>query len=109
MTALGRDRLDIADPTAVGAAVSVRRAVVDCAAWTDVDGAEGIEAAATATNGTDVRSTPSSVASRETRRRVPSTHTGPHGRGSGRSSNYSRAPATSCTPPGTTARTVRTS
>ncbi|MFI1162485.1 dTDP-4-dehydrorhamnose reductase [Streptomyces sp. NPDC020801] len=55
VTGLGRDQLDITDPTAVRAAVTGRRVVVNCAAWTDVDGAERSEAAATAVNGTGVR------------------------------------------------------
>ncbi|MFF4956802.1 dTDP-4-dehydrorhamnose reductase [Streptomyces sp. NPDC001222] len=55
VTALGRDRLDITDPAAVRTAVDGHRMVVNCAAWTDVDGAEHSEAAATAVNGTGVR------------------------------------------------------
>ncbi|MGW5475946.1 dTDP-4-dehydrorhamnose reductase [Streptomyces sp. NPDC004008] len=55
VTALGRDRLDITDPAAVRTAVDGHRMVVNCAAWTDVDGAERSEAAATAVNGTGVR------------------------------------------------------
>ncbi|MET8447286.1 dTDP-4-dehydrorhamnose reductase [Streptomyces sp. NPDC005209] len=55
VTGLSRDRLDITDPTAVRAAVAGHRVVVNCAAWTDVDGAERSEAAATAVNGTGVR------------------------------------------------------
>jgi dTDP-4-dehydrorhamnose reductase len=51
--ALARAELDIADPAAVTAAVRDARpdAVINCAAWTDVDGAEADEAAATAVNG----------------------------------------------------------
>jgi dTDP-4-dehydrorhamnose reductase len=51
--ALSRSELDITDPRAVKAAVDAARAdvVVNCAAWTDVDGAESAEAAATAVNG----------------------------------------------------------
>ncbi|MFI9807157.1 dTDP-4-dehydrorhamnose reductase [Streptomyces sp. NPDC052301] len=52
VTAPSRDQLDITDPAAVRAAVKGHRVVVNCAAWTDVDGAEGSEAAATAVNGT---------------------------------------------------------
>ncbi|MFE9098640.1 dTDP-4-dehydrorhamnose reductase [Streptomyces sp. NPDC007264] len=55
VTEAGRDRLDITDPAAVRAAVAGHRVVVNCAAWTDVDGAERSEAAATAVNGTGVR------------------------------------------------------
>ncbi|MEU6364544.1 dTDP-4-dehydrorhamnose reductase [Streptomyces sp. NPDC046931] len=55
VTAPGRDRLDITDPAAVRAAVAGHRVVVNCAAWTDVDGAERSEAEATAVNGTGVR------------------------------------------------------
>jgi dTDP-4-dehydrorhamnose reductase len=51
--ALARADLDITDPAAVAAAVRDARpdAVVNCAAWTDVDAAEAAEAAATAVNG----------------------------------------------------------
>jgi dTDP-4-dehydrorhamnose reductase len=53
VAALARADLDITDPAAVGAAVDGARpdAVINCAAWTDVDGAEEHEAAATAVNG----------------------------------------------------------
>ncbi|MET8400940.1 sugar nucleotide-binding protein [Streptomyces sp900116325] len=47
-TGLGRDQLDVPEPRAL-------RAVVNGAAWTDVDGAEQAEAAATGVNGTGVR------------------------------------------------------
>jgi dTDP-4-dehydrorhamnose reductase len=51
--ALARADLDITDAAAVRAAVLAARpdALVNCAAWTDVDGAEADEAAATAVNG----------------------------------------------------------
>jgi dTDP-4-dehydrorhamnose reductase len=51
---LTRADLDITDADAVGGAVAAHRpdAVINCAAWTDVDGAEADEAAATAINGT---------------------------------------------------------
>ncbi|GAA1159835.1 dTDP-4-dehydrorhamnose reductase [Kitasatospora gansuensis] len=54
-TGLGRADLDITDAEAVLAAVTGHAVVVNCAAWTDVDGAETAEAAATAVNGTGVR------------------------------------------------------
>jgi dTDP-4-dehydrorhamnose reductase len=49
---LARAGLDIADAAAVRAAVRSARpdAVINCAAWTDVDGAEAAEAAATVIN-----------------------------------------------------------
>ncbi|MFE9633938.1 dTDP-4-dehydrorhamnose reductase [Streptomyces sp. NPDC006463] len=50
-----RADLDITDPAAVRAAVEGVTVVVNCAAWTDVDGAETAEEAATAVNGTGVR------------------------------------------------------
>jgi dTDP-4-dehydrorhamnose reductase len=48
-----RAQLDVADAEAVRATVAAARpdAVINCAAWTDVDGAEDSEAAATAVNG----------------------------------------------------------
>ena len=52
---LTRAELDITDPRAVRAAVRGHDLVVNAAAWTDVDGAETHEAAATAVNGTAVR------------------------------------------------------
>jgi dTDP-4-dehydrorhamnose reductase len=53
VVALARADLDITDRDAVRAAVLAAQpdAVVNCAAWTDVDGAEAEEAAATAING----------------------------------------------------------
>ena len=53
VVALARADLDITDADAVRAAVAAARpgAVVNCAAWTDVDGAEAAEEAATAING----------------------------------------------------------
>src|SRR3954463_12518423 len=53
VAALARADLDITDATAVRSAVLAARpdAVINCAAWTDVDGAEAAEAQATAVNG----------------------------------------------------------
>jgi dTDP-4-dehydrorhamnose reductase len=53
VTPLSRRELDVRDPSAVASAVAAARpdAVVNCAAWTDVDGAEASEAEATAVNG----------------------------------------------------------
>ncbi len=53
VVALARADLDITDAGAVRAAVSEARpdAIINCAAWTDVDGAEADEADATAVNG----------------------------------------------------------
>lgn len=52
VTALGRKQLDVTDPAAVDDAVRGHDVVVNTAAWTDVDGAETAEEAATAVNGT---------------------------------------------------------
>jgi dTDP-4-dehydrorhamnose reductase len=48
----GHDRLDLTDPASVAAALAAVRpdAVVNCAAWTDVDGAETAETGAYAVN-----------------------------------------------------------
>jgi dTDP-4-dehydrorhamnose reductase len=53
VAALARADLDITDDDAVHAAIREARpdGIVNCAAWTDVDGAEAAEAAATAVNG----------------------------------------------------------
>lgn len=55
LTAPPRGGLDITDREAVRAAVAGHDVVINAAAWTDVDGAEAAEAAATAVNGTAVR------------------------------------------------------
>ena len=55
VTALPRADLDIGDAAAVKAAVAGHDVVVNAAAWTDVDGAEADEAAATAVNGAGAR------------------------------------------------------
>jgi len=56
-TGSARRDLDITDAAAVAAAVARVRpdAIINCAAWTDVDGAEADEAGATAINGEGVR------------------------------------------------------
>ncbi len=51
LTAVTRDQLDITDAGAVADAVPGHDVVVNAAAWTDVDGAETAEAAATQVNG----------------------------------------------------------
>ncbi|MDX6355523.1 MAG: dTDP-4-dehydrorhamnose reductase, partial [Streptomyces sp.] len=51
VTALARADLDITDSAAAQAAVAGHDIVVNAAAWTDVDGAEADESAATRVNG----------------------------------------------------------
>ncbi len=51
VTAADRRALDITDPDAVHDAVAGHDVVINAAAWTDVDGAEAAEAAATRING----------------------------------------------------------
>src|SRR6185369_16372751 len=51
VTPLTRSQLDICEPAAVATAIAGHDVVVNCAAWTDVDGAEEHEAAATKVNG----------------------------------------------------------
>ncbi len=55
VTALARCDLDVTDAAAVRDAVAGHDIAVNAAAWTDVDGAETAEEAATAVNGTGVR------------------------------------------------------
>jgi dTDP-4-dehydrorhamnose reductase len=50
VVALGRAELDITDPAAVGSAVSGCDVAINCAAWTDVDGAESAFEQALAVN-----------------------------------------------------------
>jgi dTDP-4-dehydrorhamnose reductase len=54
VTAATRAELDLTDAAAVRAAVDGHPVVINAAAWTDVDGAEADEAAATAVNGDGV-------------------------------------------------------
>jgi len=54
VTSLGRSDLDITDARDVADAVAEHDLVVNAAGWTDVDGAETAEAAATAVNGAGV-------------------------------------------------------
>jgi len=56
LTALDRAGLDVVDEAAVAAAVPGHDLVINTAAWTDVDGAETAEDAATAVNGAAVAS-----------------------------------------------------
>ncbi|MGC4750180.1 dTDP-4-dehydrorhamnose reductase [Micromonospora sp. DT201] len=62
VTAAGRADLDITDPSAVREAVSEYDVVFNTAAWTNVDGAEANEAAATAVNGNGVANLASACA-----------------------------------------------
>lgn len=55
VTAVGRQALDVTDSEAVLRAVEGHDVVVNCAAWTDVDGAESREAAARAVNADGAR------------------------------------------------------
>jgi dTDP-4-dehydrorhamnose reductase len=55
VVAAARADLDVTDPAAVRDAVAGADVVLNAAAWTDVDGAETAEAAATAVNGHAVR------------------------------------------------------
>ncbi|MEU4476366.1 dTDP-4-dehydrorhamnose reductase [Micromonospora sp. NPDC023888] len=62
VTAAGRADLDVTDPTAVRTAVAEHDIVINTAAWTNVDGAEADEAAATAVNGHGVANLASACA-----------------------------------------------
>ncbi|MCG5470868.1 dTDP-4-dehydrorhamnose reductase [Micromonospora sp. LAH09] len=62
VTAATRADLDVTDPAAVRAAVGDDEIVINTAAWTNVDGAEADEAAATAVNGTAVANLASACA-----------------------------------------------
>ncbi len=75
VTALGRTDLDVTDPGAVEDAVERARpdVVVNCAAWTDVDGAEEAEEAATAVNGDGALHLATAAAKLEARVVYPST------------------------------------
>jgi dTDP-4-dehydrorhamnose reductase len=57
VVALGHAELDVTDVAAIRAAFAEHRpdAVINCSAWTDVDGAESDEAGATAVNGDAAR------------------------------------------------------
>jgi dTDP-4-dehydrorhamnose reductase len=61
----GHTELDIADEAAVGAKIEAERpdVVINCAAWTDVDGAEEAEEAATRVNGAGAGSVAAAAAS----------------------------------------------
>ncbi|MEU8288348.1 dTDP-4-dehydrorhamnose reductase [Micromonospora sp. NPDC048905] len=62
VTAASRADLDITDPAAVREAVAEHDIVINTAAWTNVDGAETNEAAATAVNGNGVANLASACA-----------------------------------------------
>ncbi|GGO18304.1 dTDP-4-dehydrorhamnose reductase [Micromonospora parathelypteridis] len=62
VTAASRADLDITDPAAVREAVAAHDIVINTAAWTNVDGAEANEAAATAVNGDGVANLASACA-----------------------------------------------
>ncbi|WP_435207055.1 dTDP-4-dehydrorhamnose reductase [Micromonospora sp. bgisy143] len=67
VTAAARADLDITDPTAVRHAVAGHDVVINAAAWTNVDGAEADEAAATAVNGHGVANLAAACATSGTR------------------------------------------
>jgi dTDP-4-dehydrorhamnose reductase len=70
VTGLARAQLDITDAAAVAAAVADHDIVVNAAGWTDVDGAEEHEAAATRVNGDGTRRLAEACA----RHRIPLLH-----------------------------------
>ena len=72
-TALGRAELDLADADAVRRAVAGYDVVANAAAWTDVDGAETQEEAASAVNGTAVHGLARACADAGARLLHPST------------------------------------
>lgn len=63
----GRTELDVADPAVVARRFEMERpdAVINCAAWTDVDGAEESEEAALAVNGEGARNVAAAAAEHE--------------------------------------------
>ncbi|MFG1885091.1 dTDP-4-dehydrorhamnose reductase [Micromonospora sp. NPDC049102] len=67
VTAAARTDLDVTDPTAVRTAVAGHDVVINAAAWTNVDGAEADEAAATAVNGHGVANLAAACATSGTR------------------------------------------
>jgi dTDP-4-dehydrorhamnose reductase len=73
LTALDRTGLDITDTDAVACAVAGQDIVVNAAAWTDVDGAETAEDAATAVNGRAVEHLASACLATGARLLHPST------------------------------------
>ena len=134
VVALSRAELDVTDADHVRRVVAAAepRAVVNCAAWTDVDGAETAEAAATAVNGDGAGNVARAAA--ETGARIvhvstdyvfdgdqaravtssptPSTRSAPTGARSSPASERSprRPPSTrSCAPPGCSAPAGATS
>lgn len=73
VTLLARRDLDITDAASVGAAVPGHDVVVNCAGWTDVDAAEGAEAAATAVNAEGPRLLAAACRAADARLVLPST------------------------------------
>jgi dTDP-4-dehydrorhamnose reductase len=67
VVAMARGELDITDPEAVDAAVAeaMPEVVINCAAWTNVDGAEAEEPAATAVNGAGAGNVARAAAARD--------------------------------------------